>query len=79
MFEFFERLTRNNFFTKFSFHDLNQPYWAGKSFLQVHIQLSDWQLSKKLLSNNYRVQKAPTGIKKLEGDGRQKSGRKDDI
>ena len=32
VFEFFQRLARNNFFIKFSFHDLNQPYWPGKSF-----------------------------------------------
>ena len=35
--QFFQRLARNNFFIKFSFYDLNQPYWPGKSYLQVHI------------------------------------------
>ena len=37
VFQFFQRLARDNFFIKFSFYDLNQPYWPGKSFLQVHI------------------------------------------
>ena len=37
VFQLFQRLARNNFFIKFSFYDLNQPYWPGKSFLQVHI------------------------------------------
>ena len=37
VFQFFQCLARNNIFIKFSFYDLNQPYWPGKSFLQVHI------------------------------------------
>ena len=37
VFQLFQRLARNNFFIKFSFYDLNQPYWPGKSFLQVHM------------------------------------------
>ena len=37
--QFFQRLpvACYNFSIKFSFYDLNQPYWPGKSFLQVHI------------------------------------------
>ena len=37
MFQFFQRLARNNFFIKFSFYDLNELYWPEKSFLQVHM------------------------------------------
>ena len=44
--QFFQRLARNNFFIKFSFYDLNQPYWPGKSFLQAHIYLTSGQQEK---------------------------------
>ena len=37
VFQFFQRLARDNVFIKFLFYDSNQPYWPGKSFLQVHI------------------------------------------
>ena len=37
VFQFFQRLACNNVFIKFLFYELNQPYWPGKLFLQVHI------------------------------------------